>query len=323
MTPLSAYNGRTHFEPKVRHNGEWVEKRNLSDAEIILHSRFSAELPDSFIPVPDTEVPDTRARRVLGDYYLKFKELYNRHRSLVWFKKIMPTLTTKVFIAPTATVIGDVIIGDFSSIWYGAIVRGDKNHIHIGSHTNVQDGAIITTDDRPNLAGLESSVKIGNYVTIGHGARLHACTIGNHCLIGMNATILEGAVVEQGAAVAAGSLVPPGRLIPHGQLWAGNPAKFLRKIGYKEEHAFEFMATQYEKIAETHDLEFTAQSPAFREVEKIIATIDSVLPEAKPDPLVEAEKELRKQEYYSWPNDDDRERFQYLPLGRDNPIERH
>lgn len=309
--------------PKVRFNGEWVDKRSLSDEDIILNSRYPSEYPDSFIPIADTEVPDTRARRVLGDYYLKFKELYNRHRNLVWFKRDLPLVLSAVYIAPSATVIGDVVIGDFSSVWYGAVVRGDKNQIRIGGYVNIQDGAIITTDDRPNPAGLESSVNIGSYVNIGHGARLHACTIGNGCLIGMNSTILEGAVLEPGSAIAAGSLVPPGRRIPHGQLWGGNPARFIRTIGYKEEHSFEYLSKRYHQLARVHDLEFTMVSPAYKEVESMVAAIEAILPEEKPDPLIEAEKELRKQEYYAWPNDDFRAKHQYLPLGRDNPIERH
>ena len=135
-----------------------------------------------------------------------------------------PQLADEVFIAPGATVIGDVRLGARSSVWYGCVLRGDINFIQIGEATNVQDGSVIhLADDFP--------VIIGDYVTIGHSAVVHACVVEDECLIGMNATILDGAVIGRRSIVAAGSLVPQGMQVPPGSLVAGVPAKVKRSLG--------------------------------------------------------------------------------------------
>jgi len=144
---------------------------------------------------------------------------------------VMPTISPKAFIAPGAAVIGDVHIGEDSGVWFGCVIRGDVNIIRIGARTNIQDGTVIhvTRKTGPTI--------IGSGITIGHSVLLHACTLENDCFIGMRATIMDGAVVESGAWVAAGALVTPGKRIPKGQIWAGNPAKFLRNMT-PEETAF-------------------------------------------------------------------------------------
>ena len=135
------------------------------------------------------------------------------------FRGIVPKINDTSFIAPTAVVAGDVVIGADSSLWFGAVVRGDVNYIRIGDRSNVQDNAVVhcTKDGNPTL--------IGNDVTIGHSAIIHACTLEDASFIGMGAIILDGAVVQSRAMVAAGSLVTGGKTVPSGELWAGNPAK--------------------------------------------------------------------------------------------------
>ena len=108
-----------------------------------------------------------------------------------------------VFVAPNATVLGDVVLGPGSSVWYGAVLRGDDGTLTLGENTNVQDNAVLHTG-----SGLD--VKVGKGVSIGHGAIVHGCTVGDHCLIGMHATILNGAVIGDGCLIAAGALVPEG-----------------------------------------------------------------------------------------------------------------
>jgi gamma-carbonic anhydrase len=161
-----------------------------------------------------------------------FHTLDNWHRSFVYFDKINPEtqIGMGVFVAPNATVIGKVEICSDSSVWYGCVLRGDLNTIKIGTGTNIQDGTVITTDDKVTIGGFNSEVIIGNYTTIGHGVRLHACQIGNECIIGMGATILEGAIVEDGAVVGAGSIVPPGRVIPKMEVF-----KFVKQ-SYGQDH---------------------------------------------------------------------------------------
>lgn len=134
-----------------------------------------------------------------------------------------PALGEGVFIAPSATVVGDVRLGDGCSVWYGSVLRGDINFISIGEGTNLQDGVIgHLADDLP--------LEVGKYVTVGHGAVIHACVIEDECLIGMNATVLDGARIGRQSIVAAGTVVPQGMQVPEGSLVAGVPAATRRTL---------------------------------------------------------------------------------------------
>ena len=138
-----------------------------------------------------------------------------------------PVFGARVFLAPGAQVIGDVSLGDDSSVWYNAVLRGDINRIVVGHHSNVQDNAVMHLAD-------EFPCVIGNYVTVGHSAIVHACTIGDECLIGMGAIILDGAVVGKQSLIGAGALVTPGTIIPPGSLVLGSPAKVTRALSTDE-----------------------------------------------------------------------------------------
>ena len=139
-----------------------------------------------------------------------------------------PNLGNGVFIAPTATVIGDVTAGDDASFWFGTVVRGDVNWIRIGSGTNVQDGSIlhVTTDKYP--------LDMGDRVSVGHGAVVHGCTVGKECLIGIGARILDGASIGAGSIVGAGALVTEGQEVPSGHLVLGIPARVIRPVTPEE-----------------------------------------------------------------------------------------
>jgi len=139
-----------------------------------------------------------------------------------------PKIADGVFIASTAVVIGDVEIGRGSNIWYHCVLRGDIHEIRIGENTNIQDGTVI------HVARHKFGTYIGDNVTIGHMALIHACTLEDNCMVGMHATVMDGAVVEEGALVAAKALVPPGKRVPAGQFWAGSPARFVCDV--KEAH---------------------------------------------------------------------------------------
>ena len=139
------------------------------------------------------------------------------------FLRKKPVLGQGVYIATGAAVLGDVTLGDYSSVWYNAVVRGDINRIVVGHHSNIQDNAMIhVADEFPCL--------IGNYVTIGHLAVVHACTVGNEVLIGMGATILDGAKIGDHSLIGANSLVTQGIQIPPGSLVLGSPAKVVRTL---------------------------------------------------------------------------------------------
>jgi carbonic anhydrase/acetyltransferase-like protein (isoleucine patch superfamily) len=249
------------------------------DREILENSQYPAEYPSTEIPVEERDIPDTRGRRALNYLYEAFSELYNRHRNTVWFNYVDPRqqMAGGVWVAPSATVIGNVWLCDYVSIWYNAVLRGDKNEIEVGGYSNIQDGVIITVDDKENLAGFNSEVTIGNYTTIGHHAVLHGCKIGSRCIIGMNSTILEGAIVEDDCVIAAGAIVPPGRRIPSGELWAGKPARFIRKLTEDEISNAQNGAVAYYQLAQGHDLEWTTTGLAYKYVDQIVNDVESKL----------------------------------------------
>jgi len=159
-------------------------------------------------------------------------------RLLDSFLRKKPTLGAGVYIARTAVVLGDVTLGDHTSVWYNAVLRGDINRIEVGHHSNVQDNSVVhLSEDLPCL--------IGNYVTVGHSAIVHACTVGDECLIGMGATILDGAVIGEQSIVGANALVTQGTQVPSGSLVLGSPAKVVRTLGEKERAALRSWAEHY------------------------------------------------------------------------------
>lgn len=154
------------------------------------------------------------------------------------FLRKPPTLGMGVYIASTAVVVGDVTLGDSSSVWYGAVLRGDINRIVVGHHSNVQDNAVLhLADDYPCL--------VGAWVTIGHSAIVHACTIGDECLVGMGATVLDGAEIGTQCLIGANALVRQGMRIPPGSLVLGSPAVVKRALTAEERAGLKHWAHKY------------------------------------------------------------------------------
>ncbi len=140
------------------------------------------------------------------------------------FQGKLPRIHDTAFVADTADVIGDVELGEHSSVWFQTVIRGDVNYIRIGSHTNIQDGTVIHVDSGGH------PVEIADHVTLGHAVRLHGARIGPHCLVGIGAIVLNGVVMEEESIVAAGSIVSPGTHIPRRTLMMGAPAKPRRAL---------------------------------------------------------------------------------------------
>jgi len=162
------------------------------------------------------------------------------------YRGVEPRIAASVYIDPSAQVIGDVEIGERSSIWPNAVLRGDVNSIRIGEETNVQDNSVVHVD-----VG-EFVTVIGNRVTIGHRAVLHGCTVEDDCLIGIGAVVLNGAIIRRGAVVAAGSLVPEGAEIPAENLAIGIPARVRRPVSEEERRRFRANCAGYVETARSY-----------------------------------------------------------------------
>lgn len=162
------------------------------------------------------------------------------------YKGIVPKIDNSAFIAPSASIIGDVEIGAETQIWYGCTVRGDVNDVKIGARTNIQDGSVI------HVTHGFSGTHIGDDVTVGHNAILHACTIHDKGFVGMQACVMDGAVVESYGMVAAGALVPPGKVVKSGELWVGSPAKAVRELTQEERDYLDWSAPHYVVLGAEH-----------------------------------------------------------------------
>jgi carbonic anhydrase/acetyltransferase-like protein (isoleucine patch superfamily) len=164
---------------------------------------------------------------------------------LAKFLSRKPELSAAAFVAADARICGDVRLGRDSSVFYGAILRGDIESIIIGEGSNIQDGAIVhLADDLPAI--------VGDWCTVGHGAIVHACTVGNECLVGMRAVVLDGAVVGDQCLIAAGSVVTPRTSIPDGSMVMGTPGKVVRALSDEERAGLRPWAEKYVAVARAH-----------------------------------------------------------------------
>ncbi|PIQ36269.1 MAG: gamma carbonic anhydrase family protein [Lysobacterales bacterium CG17_big_fil_post_rev_8_21_14_2_50_64_11] len=165
----------------------------------------------------------------------------------------LPQLGERVYVDPAATVIGDVVLGDDTSLWPGAVVRGDVNFIRIGARCNLQDGCIVhVSHDGPHAKRGGFATCIGDDVTIGHGALIHACVIEDACLIGMGAIVLDGAVVHRHGFVGAGAVIAPGKVVGSGELWLGNPARCARRLSDAEIESLYYSAQHYLRLKDRY-----------------------------------------------------------------------
>lgn len=152
-----------------------------------------------------------------------------------------PEISEGIFIADSADVIGDVVIGKNSSVWFGSVIRGDEGKIIIGENSNIQDNATV-----------HSETTIGNGVTVGHNAIVHGCTVEDNVLVGMGSTILDGAIIGRDSIVGAGALVTGGKVFPEKSLILGSPAKQVRELSEEEVESIKKNAVEYVKLSESY-----------------------------------------------------------------------
>lgn len=168
------------------------------------------------------------------------------------FENTHPKLGGRVFVDPTALVVGDVEIGDDSSIWPMATVRGDVHSIKIGERTSVQDGCVLHVTHAGPYDPEGHDLSIGSDVTVGHKAMIHGCTIEDNCLIGMGSVVMDSAIIRSNVILGANSLVPPGRELEGGFLWVGSPARKIRPLNEEELAFFKYSADNYVKLKDRY-----------------------------------------------------------------------
>lgn len=174
------------------------------------------------------------------------------HPAIRSYQQHTPQIGARVFIDPSAVVLGDVLLGDDVSVWPMAVIRGDMHKIRIGARTSIQDGAILHITHASDFNPGGHPLIIGAEVTIGHQAILHGCTLADRVLVGMGAIVMDGAQVESEVIIAAGALVPPGKTLAGGYVYAGNPARPLRPISEQERQFFSYSATNYVGLKDQH-----------------------------------------------------------------------
>ena len=168
------------------------------------------------------------------------------------YQNTTPQLGPRVFVDSSAVVIGDVQLGEDSSVWPLTVIRGDMHRIRIGARTSVQDGSVLHITHAGPFNPDGFPLLIGDDVTIGHKVTLHGCTLGSRILVGMGSIVMDGAVVEDEVIIGAGSLVPPGKVLQSGFLYVGSPVKQARPLSDKERSFFTYTAGNYVKLKDLH-----------------------------------------------------------------------
>lgn len=164
------------------------------------------------------------------------------------FEGMKPVIGRNVYVDDSAVIIGDVVIGDKSSVWPMCVIRGDIHRIRIGSRSSIQDGSVLHVTHAGPYNPDGFPLTVGDEVTIGHNVTLHGCTLGNRILVGMSCTVMDGAVVENEVVIGAGSLVTEGKVLESGHLYMGRPARKVRPLTETETEYFRYTADRYVKL---------------------------------------------------------------------------
>lgn len=162
------------------------------------------------------------------------------------YRGAAPRIAPDAFVAPGASIVGDVEIASAANIWFNCVIRGDEQKVTIGARANIQDGTVI------HVHSLKQGTHVGRDAVVGHMCLLHACTIEDGGFVGMGAMVLDGAVVEGGGMLAAGAMLTPGKHLPAGELWAGRPARFARRLRPEEIEGMGWTVENYARRAEEY-----------------------------------------------------------------------
>ncbi|MFV2033420.1 MAG: gamma carbonic anhydrase family protein [Gammaproteobacteria bacterium] len=168
------------------------------------------------------------------------------------FEGTSPTIADSCYIDSSAVVIGDVVIGEDSSVWPQTVIRGDVNIIRIGDNTNVQDGSVLHVSHQGEFNPEGAELHVGDEVTVAHKVLLHGCRIGNRCLIGMGSIVMDNVIIEDQVILGSGSLVPPGKTLESGYLYLGNPARRVRELGDREKQQLVYLAEHYRLLKQKY-----------------------------------------------------------------------
>jgi len=184
-----------------------------------------------------------------------FQEKLCRHRAVMKIFDQRPKIGAAVFVAPNATITGSVEIKESSTVWYGAVLRGDQSSIYVGGYSSIGDRTVVQSS-AINPTGFSARTYIGDYVTIGQGCLLRACTVDDNSVVGDGCILQEGSLVDRGAMLEAGSLLPSGARVPSGEVYGGSPASFVRKLQKEELTEFQMTAEATTSLAAKHADEF-------------------------------------------------------------------
>ncbi|XVF49591.1 hypothetical protein PTKIN_Ptkin04bG0025300 [Pterospermum kingtungense] len=217
---------------------------------------FAAEAAKAISPSPE---------RVKWDY--------RGQRKIIPLGQWVPKIGVDAYVAPNVVLAGQVTVNDGASVWNGCVLRGDLNKITVGFCSNVQERCVIHAAWF-SPTGLPAETSIERFVTIGAYSLLRSCTIEPECIIGQHSILMEGSIVETHSILEAGSVVPPGRRIPTGELWAGNPARFVRALTHEETLEIPKLAVAINDLSKEHFSEFLPYSTAYLEVEKLKKTLE-------------------------------------------------
>ncbi|KAG2676243.1 hypothetical protein I3843_12G044200 [Carya illinoinensis] len=229
---------------------------NLLIQRTLATAAEAASPSPSAAPNRITESPD----RVWWDY--------RGQRKIIPLGQWLPKVAVDAYVAPNVVLAGQVTVYDGASVWAGSVLRGDLNKITVGFCSNIQERCVLHAA-WSSPTGLPAETSVDRYVTVGAYSLLRSCTIEPECIIGQHSILMEGSLVETHSILEAGSVVPPGRRIPTGELWAGNPARFVRNLTHEETLEIPKLAVAINDLSKEHSSEFLPYSTVYLEVEKL------------------------------------------------------